>query len=236
MRTAWVTGASRGIGRAVARHLDGAGYRVFATARDAHALSDLAADLGERTWAEPCDLTDELAVRRSFVALQTRWGTPDVLVNCAGVGQGASLLEGTMAEWRSMWEVNVLGLALCSRLVVDGLLAEGRTGQVVHIGSMSGHRVPAHAGMYAATKFAVQALTEGLRLELRARGSNIRVASIAPGNVQTRFGLAPDEPDRTRPYPLLQADDVADTVRFVLDTPLHVDVGDVRLRPTGQPS
>ncbi len=102
MRTAWVTGASRGIGRAVARPLDGAGFRVFATARDAQALSDLAADLGEGTWAEPSDLTDELAVRRSFVALQTRWGTPDVLVNCAGVAEGAPLLEGTMTDWRTM--------------------------------------------------------------------------------------------------------------------------------------
>ncbi len=90
--------------------------------------------------------------------------------------------------------------------------------------------------MYAATKFAAQALTEGLRLELRACGSSIRVASITPGNVQTRFGLETDEPDRAQPYPLLQPDDVVGTVRFVLDPPLHVDVGDVRLRPTGQPS
>jgi len=235
VRTAWVTGASRGIGRAVARNLHGDGYRVFATGRDRGALRELAGQVGEGLWPEAFDLTDEAAVRRAFGILQERWGTPEVLVNSAGVGHGSPLLEGTVEQWRQILEVNVLGLSLCTRLVVDALLAEKRTGQVVHISSMSGHRTVTYAGMYAASKFAVQALTEGLRLELRERGSTIRVSSIAPGTVQTRFGLDPDEPDRERPYPLLQADDVADAVRFVLDTPPHVDVGDLLLRPTGQP-
>lgn len=235
MRTVWVTGASRGIGRAVARSLRGAGMRVFATGRDRGALLELASQVGEGVWIEAFDLTDEASVRTAFAALQERWGTPDVLVNSAGVGHGAPLLEGTVEQWRQILEVNVLGLSLCTRLVVDALLAEKRTGQIVHISSMSGHRVPTYAGMYAASKFAVQALTEGLRLELRERGSTIRVSSIGPGTVQTRFGLPPDAPDRERPYPLLQPDDVADAVRFVLDTPEHVDVGDLLLRPTGQP-
>lgn len=235
VRTAWVTGASRGIGRAVARSLHGDGYRVFATGRDRDALRELAGQVGEGLWPEAFDLTDEAAVRRAFGLLRERWGTPEVLVNSAGVGNGSPLLEGTVEQWRQILEVNVLGLSLCTRLVVDALLAEKRTGQVVHISSMSGHRTVTYAGMYAASKFAVQALTEGLRLELRERGSTIRVSSIAPGTVQTRFGLDPDEPDRKRPYPLLQADDVADAVRFILDTPPHVDVGDLLLRPTGQP-
>jgi NADP-dependent 3-hydroxy acid dehydrogenase YdfG len=236
VKVAWVTGASSGIGAAVVRRLHADGYHVMGIARRADRLQALANELQPAPWVEVCDVTDETAVRRAFTRLVARWGVPDVVVSSAGAGHGASLLEGTVSDWRTILEVNVLALALCSRLAAEAMLEHGQAGTIVHISSMSGHRVPAHAGMYAASKFAVQALTEGLRLELRERGSTIRVASISPGTVQTRFGLDPDEPDRERDYPLLQAEDVADAVMYVVNAPPHVDVGDVKLRPTGQSS
>jgi NADP-dependent 3-hydroxy acid dehydrogenase YdfG len=140
-----------------------------------------------------------------------------------------------------MLEVNVLALCICTREALTDMRGHGDTGHVIHISSMSGHRVPAGSGVYSATKYAVRSLTEGLRQELRAAGSAIRVTAISPGFVETEFAANyhGDEQAAERTYsqyPCIQADELADAVLYALSQPPHVELHDVLLRPTQQRS
>ncbi len=242
-RVALVTGASSGIGRAVARDLLRGGLRVAVLARRRERLEALAEEAraaGGQVLPLPADLRDEAEVLAAFEALRAAWGGTDVLVNAAGLGRAAPLTEGPAADWREMLEVNVLGLCLCTWQAVRDMRGRGDDGHVVHVSSMSGYRVPRASGVYAASKHAVRALTEALRLELRELGSGIRVSAVSPGFVETEFSAVyhRDEGAAARTYGryrVLQADDVASAVRFVLAAPPHVQVHDVLVRPTEQP-
>lgn len=241
-KTALVTGASRGIGEAVARRLAGAGLRVALCARSRERLEALAADLtaaGADAIPLAVDLRDEAAILAAFGEVRERWGGVDVLINNAGLGHVAPLAGGATELWREMLEVNVLALCICTREALADMRARGDIGHVVHVSSMAGHRVPPGSGVYSATKYAVRSLTEALRRELREQGSAIRVASISPGLVETGFHAAMfgDEELARRRYGeivVLTADDVADAVEYVLAAPPHVQVHDVLVRPTEQ--
>ena len=139
------------------------------------------------------DLRRELDILTLFERIRRHWGGVDVLVNNAGLGHLAPLMSGETESWREMWEINVLGLSICSREVVRDLQQRGGEGHIIHISSMSGHRVPPGSGMYAATKHAVRALTEGLRMELHEAGSPARVSAISPGFVETELQSATTE-------------------------------------------
>jgi len=239
---ALITGASSGIGAAVARQLSGAGLRVVLAARREDKLAALAAELGgaDRAVAVGVDLRDEAAILAMFQTIRSQWGGVDVLVNNAGLGHKAPLLAGETAMWREMLEVNILALCVCTREAVRDM-RRTETGQVIHISSMSAHRVPPGSGVYSATKFAVRSLTEGLRSELRAAGSNIRVAAVSPGYVETEFiekyhRSADAARDIFERFEVLQADDVAATVLHILEQPEHVQVHDVLMRATAQPT
>src|SRR5215510_9410159 len=172
-RSVVVTGASSGIGVATARAFAAAGAGVTLAARREDRLFDLACQ---------------------------RFGGVDVLVNNAGLGRSAPLSSGSTEAWREMLEVNVLGLCIATREAIRDMDRRQVPGHIVHVSSMAGHRVPGpDSGVYAGTKFAVRALTEGLRQELRARQSSIRVSCVSPGYVDTEFaavfsGSAPDPP------------------------------------------
>lgn len=236
---ALVTGASSGIGRAVARDLIEAGLRVALCARRKDRLETLAQELGEeRALVVQADLRNEDAIRGVFTELRQTWGGVDVLVNNAGLGVKAPLMDGPAGGWREMLEVNVLALAICTQEALADFRAKGR-GHVLHISSISGHRVAPGGGMYAATKHAVRALTEGLRQELREAGSPVRVTSISPGFVETEFaevyhGSAEKARETYGRYRVLDAADVAQAVRYALSCPEHVQLHDVLLRPTEQ--
>jgi NADP-dependent 3-hydroxy acid dehydrogenase YdfG len=241
---ALVTGASSGIGEALCARLVDAGLRVAGCARRAEPLAALRDQLGGRFHPIVCDLRDEAAILRMFAEVATVWGGVDVLINNAGVGHLAPLAHpDTPAEhWRELLEVNVLALSVCTREALAQMHARGR-GHVVHISSLSGHRVPAGGGgMYAATKHAVRALTEALRVELLEAGSPVRVTSVSPGVVRTGFAaqIFPDDPAAAAEvysrFPVLHPDDVAEAVLYALAQPAHVAVHDVLLRPTRQPT
>ncbi len=239
---ALVTGASSGIGRAIAHDLIALDYAVVLCARREDRLRALAAELGpDRAWPMACDLRDEPAILAMFETVRERWGGVDLLINNAGLGRRASLLEGETRHWREMLDVNVLALSICTREAVRDMTARGDRGHVVHISSMAAHRVPEHSGLYSATKYAVRSLTEGLRRELRALDSGIRVTAISPGFVETEFAqvYAHGDPSAAAQtygrYPCLQPRDVAEAVRYVVTAPQHVQVHDVLLRPTRQP-
>ncbi|MEO1592883.1 MAG: SDR family NAD(P)-dependent oxidoreductase [Cyanobacteria bacterium J06632_22] len=238
-----VTGASSGIGFAVAQRLAAMGYNLAICARREAPLNQAAHQLTRQqatVFAQSVDLTQDAQILDFFAAIQAKFGRLDVLVNNAGLGHKASLLDGATADWRNMLEVNVLALSICTREAIQRMQANNTAGHIVHISSMSGHRVPG-MGMYAATKFAVRALTEGLRKELRAAGSPIRVSSISPGIVETEFAARyHQDPEQAKAvysqFPVLQPADIANAVAYALEQPEHVQVHDILVRPTQQVS
>jgi len=242
-QVALVTGASSGIGRAVARALRGAGMKLGVLARRMERLTSLKAEIEGRGGEVLClvaDLLDEEQAVFALRSLERRFGGVDVLVNAAGLGHAAPLRSGATAGLREMLELNVLALSVMTREFVRGLQARGATGHVVHVSSMSAYRVQrGEAGMYAATKHAVRALTEGLRLELRAAGSPIRVGAVSPADTETEFFermLGAEAARAARPaYRQLDPEDVARAVLFILSQPPHVEIHDILLRPTAQP-
>ena len=242
---ALVTGASSGIGRAVAETLAAAGLDVAVCARRTDRLEALADELrgrhpDRRILVQPCDLRDEKQILRATEAVRRELGGIDVRVNNAGLGHAAPLVSGSTEHWREMLEVNVLALCIFTREAISDMRSRGDVGHVFHVSSMAAHRVPHGSGVYSATKFAVRSLTEGLRQELREAGSNIRVTAISPGFVETEFAqVFHDDAERAREtyarYTCLQPADVAAAIQYALLTPPHVQVHDILLRPTAQP-
>jgi NADP-dependent 3-hydroxy acid dehydrogenase YdfG len=241
---AMVTGASSGIGRAIALKLAQEGYRLALGARRLERLEELATELqalGAEVLIQAVDLRQEADILAFFQAIRQRWGGVDVLINNAGLGHKQSLLDGDTEAWRDMLEVNVLALCICTREATRDMRQRGGKGHVVHISSMSGHRVPGGSGVYSATKFAVRSLTEGLRQELRQVGLNIRVSSISPGFVETEFAAQYHQSQEKADalysqFPVLQPEDIANTVAYILTQPDHVQIHDVLMRPTQQQS
>ena len=231
-KVAWVTGASSGIGRAIVERLVARGMRVAASARRVDRLATL-----EGAHAFPLDVRDENAIGECAQRIVSELGGIDVLVNNAGLGRHAPLCEGPVEAWREMLEVNVLGLAICTQHAVADMHRRGGEGHVIHIASMASHRVPPNSGMYSATKYAVRSLTEGLRQELRAAGSPVRVSAISPGFVETEFAGVywNDEAKAKETYSsfrVLDAVDVADALEYLLGAPAGTRAGARRVDAT----
>ena len=238
-----VTGASSGIGLAIARRLASEGYDLAICARRADRL-DQAAELLRRQninlLSQTVDLREEAQILDFFAAVKDKWNRLDVLVNNAGLGHKEPLMTGKTDAWREMLEVNVLALCICTREAIS-LMQAANSGHILHVSSMSGHRVPAIAGVYSASKFAVRSLTETLRRELRAANSHIRISSISPGIVETEFAQkyhqSAEKAEQTySQFPVLQAVDIANAVAYALSQPEHVEVNDILVRPTQQTS
>jgi 17beta-estradiol 17-dehydrogenase / 3beta-hydroxysteroid 3-dehydrogenase len=242
-RVAMVTGASSGIGRAVAERLAAAHMRVVICGRRRARLHELAERLGARgadVLPVAVDLRREGDIAALWGRVRSEWGGVDVLVNNAGLGRHAPLLDGATGAWREMLEVNVLALCVCTREALHDMRRRG-DGHVVHVSSMAAHRVPLSSGVYSASKHAVRALTEGLRAELRALGSGIRVSAVSPGLVETEFASHYHGSDEKAQqaysrYKVLEPSDVAEAVAYLLSQPKHVQVHDLLLRPTEQPN
>ncbi|MBX7082071.1 MAG: SDR family NAD(P)-dependent oxidoreductase [Nannocystaceae bacterium] len=243
-KVALVTGASSGIGEAIARMLAREQARVVVLARREARLAALCEQLRAAGAAAPlalvCDLRDEAAIARAFATVRERCGGVDILVNNAGLGRNAPLCSGASEDFREMLELNVLALAICTREAIADMRRRGDDGHVVHVSSMAAHRIPRGSGMYGATKFAVRALLESLRQELREAGSRIRVGAVSPGYVRTEFAEVferdPDAGARTYGrFTVLEPDDVAALVRQLLLAPPHVQIHDVLVRSVDQP-
>ena len=167
-KTALVTGASSGIGEACARALSGNGAKVILTGRNQKKLEQLSKEIGG------IFLTANLSISEDVVSLfEAIDGSIDILVNNAGVAPKASIIDGDIEAFQTLLNVNVLALTHCCQLALKKFDPKNG-GQIVNISSMSGHRVPPSGGFYAATKFAVRAITEALRYELKSKGNKTR--------------------------------------------------------------
>ncbi len=226
-RIALVTGASRGIGRAIALRLARDGYEVVAVARKRRELDALCDEI-DRTDAAcraiALDVTDAVAVSRMLKGIDA-----DLLVNNAGIGVLKSFAELTPEEWHRMVEVNVNALYHVTRAVLPGMIAR-RRGHVCTIGSIASRSAFVGGSCYAGTKAFVTAWAESLMLEVREHG--IKVSVVMPGAVATEFnGNAPSEKDGWK----LRPEDVADTVASVVNTPPHVLLHRVEVRTNHPP-
>ena len=235
-RIAVVTGASSGIGAASTRQLARSGFHVVAGARRTDRLTPLAEEVGATTL--PLDVTDPASVDAFAAAVGDRHGHADLLVNNAGTALGLDpVAEGSDQDWQTMLDTNVVGLLRVTRAFLPLLRAAPRA-HVVNLGSIAGFEVyPGGAG-YTASKHAVRAITDTLRLELN--GEPIRVTEIAPGMVETEFSLTRFAGDQARADDVyagvqpLTADDIADCIVWAVTRPPHVDIDFMVVRPVAQ--
>ncbi len=243
-KVVFVTGASAGIGESCARAFAKEGARLLLCARRGEKLAKVAAgikkDLGVAVHSFVLDVRDQPAVEKAVAALPADWRAIDVLVNNAGLSRGLSKLhEGLLSDWEEMIDTNVKGLLYVSRAVLPGMVERGR-GHIINIGSIAGHEVYPGGNVYCATKFAVRALSQGLRLDLN--GTPIRVSEVSPGMVETEFSLVRFHGDADRAGKVYQGltplsgDDIADAVVWCATRPTHVNVSEVIVMPTAQAS
>ncbi|XP_050724047.1 uncharacterized protein LOC127002278 [Eriocheir sinensis] len=247
-RVALVTGASMGIGASMARRLVAEGMKVVGAARSIDKLQAMADELkGQRGTFIPikCDITKDEEVLAMFAKIKKDLGGVDVCINNAGFTHNKSLLEGSPKEWREMMDLNVVALCLCTRESIASMRERGvDDGHIIHINSLCGHYIYTNASylhFYTATKFAVTALTEGLRQELREANSNIRISAISPGWVKTDIvvncHLAEDAEAAKKFYEehgSVEADDITATLVHVLSAPPNVQIHDVLIRSVKQ--
>ncbi|MBB6407774.1 SDR family oxidoreductase [Mesorhizobium sangaii] len=237
-KTILITGASSGIGEAAARHLAQLGHRVALGARRLDRIQSIAEDIplsGGKAIAIPLDVTS-LADMRAFVAqAEAAFGEVDVLVNNAGVMPLAPMSDVRVDEWNRMIDVNLRGV-LNGVAAVLPTMTERKSGHIINIGSVSSYRVDPTAGVYAATKFAVRAVTEGLRQESR----HVRATMISPGLTRTELFDGIAEPG-TRAFfkdmlenTSISSQAIAEAIAFAISQPADVDINELIVRPTTQ--
>lgn len=240
-KVALVTGASSGIGEATAEALAAAGAAVAVGARRKDRLDDLAARLradGAEVLALDLDVTDERSCADAVARTRAELGGLDVLVNNAGVMLLGTIVGADPEDWRRMLSTNVLGLMYMTHAAIDGMVEQG-SGDVVNVSSVAGRLARKGAGVYNASKWAVNAFSESLRQEVTGRG--VRIGLVEPGAVATELTDHITQPEAkaaskqmaTTMTPL-QAEDIARAVVYMVSQPPHVAVNEMLVRPTDQ--
>ena len=241
-KTALVTGASRGIGRAIALTLGQAGYAVAVNYAGSEAAAEAVKNeiiaAGGKAFTLQGDVSDPEDVEHMFEKIKEGFGFLDVLVNNAGLAVGLDpIYKGEVDDWERMIDTNVKGLLYVTR-VVTPVMVERCSGHIINIGSIAGKAVYPNGAVYCATKYAVNALHQGMRMDLLPY--NIRVTQICPGAVETEFSLVRFKGDKGRAdqvytgYENLVVDDIAESVYFAISQPPHVDIQDMLVMPTAQ--
>ena len=244
-KVAIITGASSGIGYATAQTLAKAGVKVAIGARRVDKLAELAKNIssaasneGDNVFYQKLDVTQRSECDNFAKAVLDKWGSIDILINNAGLMPLSFFKNLKVDEWDKMIDVNIKGVLYCTGAVISHM-KEKKSGHIVNISSVAGRIVFPAGSVYCATKHAIAAFSEGLRQEFSVR-SNIRVTSIEPGVVATELNnTITDESlkgflENTKNMEALQAQDIANAILYAVDSPSHVNVNEVLIRPTTQ--
>ena len=240
----FVTGASSGIGRACALVFAREGARLLLCARRKERLTELADEIRDTCHAEchyfQLDVRNQKDVETALKTLPAPWKNIDFLINNAGLSRGLTKLhEGLLADWEEMIDTNIKGLLYISRVVIPGMVERG-FGHIVNIGSIAGHEVYPGGNVYCATKFAVDAVTKGMQIDLV--DTPLRVSAVDPGMVETEFSLVRFHGDAERAKNVykgltpLSGNDIAEAVLFCVTRPAHVNIHQLIIMPTAQGS
>lgn len=240
-KVAIITGASSGIGYATALAVSKAGAKVAAGARRTDKLESLQSEIaknGGEIFIDKLDVTKKSECDAFVDAVIKKWGTVDILVNNAGLMPLSFFKSLKVDEWDRMIDVNIKGVLYCTAAVINHMLAK-KSGHIVNISSVAGRIVFPAGSVYCATKHAVAALSEGLRQELSVR-SNIRVTCVEPGVVATELtNTITDKAlekfvESVKQMEALQAEDIANAILFAVESPSHMNVNEILIRPTTQ--
>ena len=243
-KTVFITGASSGIGRSCAIRFAEAGARLILSARRKERIDSLVGDLKKKYKTESygfkLDVQKQKDVQNAVEGLPEKWQEIDILVNNAGLSRGLDKLhEGSIKDWEEMIDTNVKGLLYVTRAILPGMVSR-RNGMVINIGSIAGYQYYPKGNVYCATKAAVDAITNTLRMELV--DTAIRVCTVDPGLVETEFSEVRFRGDKERAkktylgFTPLSPDDVADSVLFCATRPAHFQVAQLVVMPTNQAS
>lgn len=240
-KVAIITGASSGIGFATALALSKAGAKVAIGARRTDRLLELENKIkesGRQVFSQKLDVTKKEDCDSFVEDVLSKWGSVDILVNNAGLMPLSFIKNLKTDEWDQMVDVNIKGVLYCTGAVISHML-EKKSGHIVNISSVAGRIVFPAGSVYCATKHAITAFSEGLREELSVR-KNIRVTCIEPGVVSTELtNTITDESlqgfvENTKKMEALQADDIANAILYAVESPSHVNVNEILIRPTTQ--
>lgn len=241
-RIALITGATSGIGEATARLLASNNFDLILCGRREERLQKLSAELAALTRIHTLafDVRDQKETLTQLTSLPDDWKDIDVLVNNAGNAHGLdSIQNGSVEDWDAMLDINVKGLLYVTKAVLP-VMVQRNKGHIINIGSIAGKEVYANGNVYCASKFAVDALTKGMRIDLNAHG--IKVTGIHPGMVETEFSLVRFKGDAERAASVykgleaLRGEDIADLILFAITRPAHVVIADLVVLPTAQAS
>ncbi len=240
-RIALITGATSGIGEATARLLANNNFDLVLCGRRKDRLKNLADELSQaKVTTLSFDVRNQKETEAAIASLPAGWRDIDVLVNNAGNAHGLDPIQtGSVEDWDAMMDINVKGLLYVTKAVLP-VMVQRNQGHIINIGSIAGKEVYANGNVYCASKFAVDALTKGMRIDLNAH--SIKVTGIHPGLVETEFSLVRFKGDEERSKNVykglvpLRGEDVADLILFAITRPAHVVVADLVVLPTAQAS
>ena len=239
----FITGATSGIGLGCARKFAANGDKLILTGRNATRLSEISGELkaqGTQVLTLQFDVRDRDAAQEAIESLPAEWSKIDVLVNNAGLALGLEPeYEGDFSDWDGMIDTNIKGLLTMTRLIVPGMI-ERNSGHIINIGSVAGDAAYAGGNVYCATKAAVKALSDGLRIDVASTA--VRVTNLKPGLVETNFSNVRFHGDTDRAAKLYQGikpltgDDIADVAVYAANAPAHVQIAEVLILATHQAS
>lgn len=241
-KIALITGATSGIGKASALKFAQNGYKVIITGRRKERLNTLALQIQKKYKTDvlqlPFDVMSFKETETAIKSLPGKWKNIDVLVNNAGLAAGlAPIDKGDLQDWETMIDSNLKGLLYVSKMIMPLMIARQK-GHIINIGSIAGKEVYPNGNVYCASKFAVEAITKSMRIDLLPH--NIKVTGICPGAVETEFALVRYKGDINKAksvytgFTPLTADDIADAIWFVASRPPHVNINDMLIMPTAQ--
>ncbi len=239
---ALITGTTAGFGRATALSLARNDFDVVITGRREEKLESLEEEIRSKTTADVLSLSFDIreleAVRDACSKLTDKWKDVDVLVNNAGLAAGLSHIhEGAVDDWEQMIDTNIKGLLYMTRLISPGMVERGK-GHIINVGSIAGKEAYEKGNVYNATKFAVDGLTQAMRIDLVEYG--IKVTAVHPGAAETEFSLVrfkgdQEEADKVyEGFTPLYAEDIAEAILFAVTRPPHVNIDDLVIMPASQ--